>query len=399
MSRLSHRARAVKPSATLATAAKARALKAKGVDVVAFGTGEPDFDTPEHIKQAATEALARGRTKYPPVGGIPELKEAIAERYAAERGLSYASEEIVVTVGAKQALYNLCQAVLDEGDEAVLVGPCWVSYPDMVSLAGGRPRLVGAPPETDFNPVAADVEAAMTGRTRLLFLNSPSNPTGAVYTEACLRELAEVVRRHPDLIVVSDDIYERILYDGRRFQNILSVAPDLRDRTVVISGVSKAYAMTGWRIGWAVGPQDLIGAMQKIQGQSTSGATHFAQVGAVAALTGDQSVVDEMVAAFDARRRHIVAGLEAIEGISCFMPGGAFYAFPDVRALLGRRHEGRRLETSVDVTDALLDAEAVACVPGGPFGAEGFLRLSFATSLEEIDRGLERIARFVGSLE
>ncbi|RMG20899.1 MAG: pyridoxal phosphate-dependent aminotransferase [Deltaproteobacteria bacterium] len=397
--RLSHRARAVKPSATLATAAKARALKARGVDVVTFGTGEPDFDTPVHIKEAAVQALREGATKYPPVSGIPPLKEAIRARYRKAHGLDFEDAQVLVTVGAKQALYNLCQALLDAGDEALLVTPCWVSYPDMVTLAGATPVRVEARAEDGFEPRPEAVEAAIGPRTRLILLNSPSNPTGAVYGRDTLAGLAEVLRRHPDVVVVSDDIYEQILYDGRRFENLLSVAPDLADRTVIVSGVSKAYAMTGWRIGWAVGPEAIIAAMQKIQGQSTSGATHFAQAGAVAALTGDQSVVAEMVAAFDTRRRHLVEGLASIEGVACAMPGGAFYAFPDLRALLGRRFEGRPLEDSVALADALLEAEAVACVPGGPFGAEGFLRLSFATSTEEIDRGLERIRRFVEQLD
>ena len=400
MIRLSRRSVAVKPSATLATAAKARQLKAQGVDVVTFGTGEPDFDTPQALKDAASAALEAGETHYGPVPGILPLREAICEKLERDHGLSYAPDEVIVTVGAKQALYNLCQVALDEGDEAVLVAPCWVSYPDMVTLAGAESVWVRARPEDGFQPRPEEIEAAITERTRLIFLNSPSNPTGVVYDRATLEGIAAVLRRHPQVVIISDDIYEKILYDGREFLNILQVAPDLGERTVIINGFYKAYCMTGWRLGWAAGPKLLISAMQKIQGQSTSGATTYAQAGALEALRGsaDEALASNL-AAFDGRRRHIVARLDAIDGVSCAMPGGAFYAFPDIRALLGRRYKGRPLADSVAFADALIEDQAVAVVPGGPFGAEGFLRMSYATSMEEIDRGIDRLEAFVSGLE
>lgn len=399
MIRLSRRAAAVKPSATLATAAKARALKAKGVDVVLFGTGEPDFDTPDHIKIAAVKGLREGRTHYPPLSGIPELKGAIQDRLQADHDLSFGLSEILVTVGAKQALYDLCQAVLEEDDQAVIPGPYWVSYPDMVILAGAEPIHVPADPGDGFVPRAEDLEAAITSHTRLLFLNSPSNPSGAVYPREALEAIAEVVRRHPQVVVVSDDIYEKLIYDGAEFLNLLMVAPDLRDRIVLVNGVSKAYAMTGWRLGWAAGPPEVIAAMQRIQGQSTSGATAFAQMGAVAALTGDQGVVAAFLAEFDRRRRHMVSRLNDLEGVKCAMPGGAFYAFPDVRGVLARRLDGEVIGDTARLCELLLDEVAVAAVPGAPFGAEGFLRMSFATSMDEIDRGIDRLGEFVGRLE
>jgi aspartate aminotransferase len=394
---LSRRVRTAKPSATLAVAAKARELKAKGVDVVAFGTGEPDFDTPAHIKAAAKKALDEGMTSYPPLTGIPELRKAVVGRLKAERGLEYSADEVLVTVGAKQAIYNLCQAVLDEGQEAVIVAPYWVSYPEMVALAGAEPVIVQTRAEDGFAPTADTIAAAMNDRTRLLFLNSPSNPAGAVYTRETLEAVAEVVRKYPKVVVMTDDIYARILFEGD-FVSFAMAASDLRDRTVIVDGVSKAYAMTGWRLGWAVAETALIKPMSSIQGQSTSGATAFAQAGAVAALTGDQSVVDEMVGEFRRRRDHIVARLDAIDGVSCRAPGGAFYAFPDVRGLMGKRYGDETIATSGDVTRLLIEHHAVAAVDGAPFGAEGFLRLSFATSMEQIDLGVDRLAEMVAAL-
>ena len=345
------------------------------------------------------KGLREGRTHYPPLSGIPELKSAIQDRLQVDHGLSFGLSEILVTIGAKQALYNLCQAVLDEGDQAVIPGPYWVSYPDMVTLAGAEPVHVPSDPAAGFVPRAEDLEAAITGHTRLLFLNSPSNPTGILYPHGALEAIAEVVRRHPQIVVVSDDIYEKLIYDGQKFENLLMVAPDLRDRIVLVNGVSKSYAMTGWRLGWAAGPPDVIAAMQRIQGQSTSGATSFAQLGAVAALTGDQKVVADFLAEFDKRRKHMVARLNDIEGISCAMPGGAFYAFPDVRGVLARRLQGEVIGDTARLCELLLDEVAVAAVPGAPFGAEGFLRMSFATSMAEIDRGLDRLVDFVSRLD
>lgn len=396
---LSSRARAVQPSATLATAARARALRAAGVDVVTFATGEPDLPTPEAIREAAKAALDRGETHYAPLRGLPELREAICARLQSDRGLTFDPDAVLVGVGAKQVLYNACQALLDPGDEAVLITPCWVSYPDMVRLAGARPVFVATRPEDRFEPDPKAIEGAITERTRLLFLNAPSNPTGAVIPRATLEAIAETLRRHPAVTVLSDDIYARIRYDDAEVPHLLEVAPDLRGRVLVVDGVSKSYAMTGWRIGWAAGPKALVDAMARIQGQSTSGATTFAQFGALAALTGDQGPVEEMRATFERRRALLCDGLDALPGVRCSRPAGAFYAFPDLREVLGRRVEGHSIASSVDLCERLLELEHLACVPGTPFGAEGFLRLSFAASEETLQEGLARLRRFLARLE
>ena len=395
---LASRVSSAAPSATLAVAAKARERARKGLEVISFGTGEPDFDTPAHIRAAAAEALEKGLTRYPPVNGIEELREAVASELESLRGLSYSPSSVLVTVGAKQAIYNLCQAVLEPGSEAVIVSPYWVSYPEMVSLAGARPVVVHADFEEDFVPQVKRIAAAMNEGTRLLMLNSPSNPAGAVIPEATLFELADVLRKYPKVVVMTDDIYSKILFDDVRFSNLAMVAPDLRDRIVIADGVSKAYAMTGWRVGWAVGPDRLIKAMSIVQGQSTSGVTAFAQAGAIAALTGDQSVVDSMVEEFSLRRDRMTAMLNAIDGVSCRAPSGAFYAFPDVRKLMGRRYGDEELRTSGDMARILIEKQGLAVVDGAPFGAEGFIRLSFAASMEQIERGVSSLERFVTGL-
>ncbi|MDF1566181.1 MAG: pyridoxal phosphate-dependent aminotransferase [Deltaproteobacteria bacterium] len=397
--RLSERARAVKPSATLATAARARALKAEGKDVVLFGTGEPDFDTPAFIRQAAKDALDAGATHYPPLVGLPSLREAICTRLKLDQELDYAASEVIVGVGAKQVLYNACQALLDPGDEAVIITPYWVSYPDMVTLAGATSVYVETTPESGFQPTAEALEAALNERTRVLFVNSPSNPSGVILDRETLEAMAEVLRRYPEVTILTDDIYNRILYGDATFENILQVAPDLRDRVVIINGVSKTYAMTGWRVGWAVGPEEIIKAIGKIQGQSTSGATSFAQHGALAALTGDQGVVAEMVGHFARRRDLLCDGLAALPGVECAKPPGAFYAFPDLRALIGKKAGGKLIDGSITLCDLLIEEQHLACVPGAPFGAEGFLRMSFAASDEDIERGLKRLADFLQTVE
>jgi aspartate aminotransferase len=394
---VSRRANAIKPSPTLSLNARAKALSAQGKDVVGLAAGEPDFDTPEHIKQAAIAALNKGYTKYTPTGGIPELKAAICRKLETENGLVYTPEQVLVSVGAKHSLYNCFQALLDEGDEVVIFTPYWVSYPDMVLLAGGVPVVVPTSAAAGFVPTSDDVRRALTPRTRAVIVNSPSNPSGAVLNGAALEGLASAVRDH-DCLIVTDDIYEKLIYGGQKFLNIANVAPELISRTVVINGLSKSASMTGWRIGYAAGGKDLIAAMNKIQDQSTSNPTSIAQWAAVAALTGPQEPMQRMVLEFDSRRRHLVAALNAIEGVRCDAPMGAFYAFPDFKGVLGRKYKGEVLGTSTRLAEALLTDFLLAAVPGAPFGAEGHLRLSFATSIATLDKGLERLREFVRQL-
>jgi aspartate aminotransferase len=391
--RLSGRSKRLEPSPTLALNAKVRALRARGVDVVGFGVGEPDFDTPVHIKRAAIQALEEGFTKYTDTAGIPELRAAVVKKLVDERALVYRPDEILISCGAKHCLFNFFQAILQEGDEVVVPAPYWVSYPDLVGIAGGRPVFAAAQ-ERDAFHLRPDVLArAFSAKTRALVLNSPCNPTGAVLPEGHLREIAELLRQHPDVWVVTDDIYERLIYTGDPFHNLLSVAPDLRDRTLVVSGVSKTYAMTGWRIGYAAGPLDLVQAMKRIQDQSTSNATSFAQRGALAALEGPSDELDRMRLEFDRRRHRMMELLRAIPGVTCAEPEGAFYAFPGIHALLPSLAE----PTSAHFCDLLLE-RGVAAVPGEPFGAPGHIRLSFAVALPELEKGLARLSAFAAEL-
>jgi aspartate aminotransferase len=393
---LANRLKAIKPSATLALNARAKALKAQGVDVVGLAAGEPDFDTPEFIKQAAIEALQQGFTKYTPTAGIPELREAISAKLARDNQLTYPPEQVIVSVGAKQALYNFFQALLNEGDEVLILAPYWVSYPEMVQLAGGRPVVVETREENGFAPDPEAIRRALTPRTKALVLNSPSNPSGAVFSRAALEGIAEAIRGH-DCLVVSDDIYEKLMYEGQ-FLNIGNVAPELVPRLLVVNGMSKAFSMTGWRLGYAAGPKPLIAAMQMIQDQSTSNAPSFAQKAGVAALQGPADVVKPMVEEYRARRDLFVKGLNALEGVRCRLPEGAFYVLPNIQGLLGRRYKGQELTGSVQVSQILLDDFRVAAVPGEPFGAEGYIRMSFVTSREQLQKGLSRLAEFVSAL-
>lgn len=395
--RLSSRAGRVQPSPTLALNTRAKALQAEGRDLVAFGAGEPDFPTPAHIVEATAKALAEGATRYTPSAGIPQLRAAIAARMKANLGLEYQLSEIIVGTGAKMVLYEAFQALLDEGDEVIIPAPFWVSYPDMVALAGGKSVIVHATAADGFVPSAESIRAAITPRTKAIVINSPSNPTGAVWPRQALEAIAEVLKG-TDIVVISDDIYDRIVFDGRAFTNIAQLGADLKARTLVVNGVSKSYAMTGFRIGWAAGPKSLIGAMNKVQDQSTSGPMSAAQWGALAALTGPQTPVDEMVEAFSKRRDVIVELLNAIPGVECATPGGAFYAFPSIAAHLGKSYQGKKLETDSDLSEVLLEHFGLAVVPGEPFGAPGFLRLSYATSLDEIRRGVERLAKGLAAL-
>lgn len=391
---LSNRVRNIKPSPTLAVSARAAKLKAEGRDIIGLGVGEPDFDTPAHIKDAAIEAIRAGFTKYTAVGGTPGLKKAVIGKFQRENGLDYTPAQILVSCGGKQSFYNLAQAVVNPGDEVIIPAPYWVSYPDMVILADGVPVIVEAGIEQGFKITPAQLEAAITPKTRMLVINSPSNPTGAVYGREELAALGEVLRRHPRVLVASDDMYEHILMADGEFSNLLNVCPDLAERTLVLNGVSKAYAMTGWRIGYAAGPVEIIAAMENIQSQSTSNPTSISQVAAEAALNGDQSCIRPMLAAFRERHRFVVDGLNAIPGVKCVDSGGAFYAFPDASAAISKLHAAGKLKEANDLalSEYLLE-HGVALVPGSAFGAEGCMRISFATSMENLAKAIERIGR------
>ncbi len=386
---LSQRVQRIKPSPTLAVTARAAALRAEGRDVIGLGAGEPDFDTPEHIKQAAIEAIRAGMTKYTPVDGIPALKQAVIHKFRRDNGLEYRPEQILVSCGGKQSFYNLAQALLDEGDEVVIPAPYWVSYPDMVLLADARPVIVAAGQDQAFKITPAQLEAAITPRTKLFVLNSPSNPTGKAYSREELAALAEVLLKHPQVVVASDDMYEHIVWAEDGFCNILEVCPELYDRTVVLNGVSKAYSMTGWRIGYAGGPKELIAAMKKIQSQSTSNPTSISQAAARAALEGDQSCVAEMLTHFKRRHDFVVDRLNRIPGVDCLPTDGTFYVFPNVEGLIARLDS---VEDDVALAEFLIEKAGVALVPGSAFGAPGHVRISIATSLENLEKALERIA-------
>ncbi len=387
--RLSERVARIKPSPTLAVSAKAAELKRAGHDVIGLGAGEPDFDTPDHIKAAAIEAIRAGRTKYTAVDGLIELREAICEKFRRDNQIEYQPDQVLVSCGAKQSIYNLATALLGPGDEVIIPAPYWVSYPDIVLLADATPVIVSADAGQNFKITPAQLEAAITPRTRLLILNSPSNPTGVAYTRAELEGLAEVLRRHPRVITATDDIYEHMFWGDEPFCSLLTAAPDLHEQVVTINGVSKAYAMTGWRIGYAAGPRKLIGAMKKIQGQSTSNPCSISQYASLAALTGDQSCLGEMTLAFRERHDWLLKALNELPGISCLPADGAFYAFPDVSGAI-KALDG--VDDDTDFAEYLLEKAGVAVVPGIAFGAPGHVRLSFACSLETLQQAVERIA-------
>jgi aspartate aminotransferase len=399
--KLASRLDPIKPSITLAVTAKAAQLRAAGVDVISFGAGEPDFDTPDHIKDAVRAALERpqgGYGKYTDVGGILALRKAVAAELGAVHRVTLDPDQILVSSGAKHSLYNLFMALLDPGDEVLIPAPYWVSYPDMVMLAGGRPVTLQTRAEDDFAVTAAQVRDACTARTRGIVLNNPSNPTGAVYSRAQIEALAEIVVEK-DLLVISDDIYRQLVYGDARYVSIASIGPEVAKRTILVDGASKTYAMTGWRIGYTAGPLPLIKAMAKIQGQSTSNPTHVSQLAALAALTGPQDCVAEMRRAFDERRIVMVKLLRAIPGVKCREPKGAFYAFPDVSAYVGKTTpEGVVLADDVQLCDWLVGAGKVAIVPGSGFGAPGFARLAYACSMQNIEVGLDRLAKALATL-
>jgi len=399
--KLSQRAVNALPSPTLGIAAKAKALKADGLDVLSFSAGEPDFDTPDNVKEAAIKAIKAGDTKYTPSSGTPALKKAIAGKLLKDNGLVYKTNEIIATVGAKQSLYNLFQAVLQEGDEALIPAPYWVSYPEMVKLAGATPVIVEA--GSDFLVTPELIESKITPKTRLLVLNSPSNPTGAIYTREALQAIADIVVNH-NIFVASDEIYEKIIFDGRKAVSIASLSSEIKALTFTINGLSKSHSMTGWRIGYTAGDAEVVAAMGRIQDQSTSNPTSITQAAAVEAINGPQDSVEMMRVEFENRRELIVNGLNAIPGVECPTPGGAFYVFPNVSALYGKSYESKdgstkTIKGSDDFAAWLIDEFLVALVPGSGFGADAHVRLSYATSAENIVKGLKRIADAVGTLK
>ena len=390
--KLAARVQAVKPSATLAVDAKAKALKAAGKDVVGLGAGEPDFDTPDHIKAAAVEAINRGFTKYTAVDGMPSLKAAVSAKFKRENDLDYAPEQILVSCGGKQSFFNLALAVIDPGDEVVIPAPYWVSYPDIVLLAGGAPVLVHAGADQHFKISPAQLRAALNEKTKLVVINSPSNPTGMSYSADELKALGAVLRDFPRALIATDDMYEHIRWDSAPFVNILNVCPDLAPRTLVLNGVSKAYAMTGWRIGYAGGPLEVIKAMTKIQSQSTSNPTSIAQVAAQAALEGPQDCIGTMVRAFKERHDHVVERLNATPGIECLPTDGTFYVFPRVQQAIERL---TGVTNDLEFAEYLLEKVGVALVPGSAFGLSGHVRISIATSPSNLDQAIDRIASAV----
>jgi aspartate aminotransferase len=390
--KISSRLDPIKPSITLAVTAKAAKLKASGVDIISFGAGEPDFDTPDHIKAAASASLSKGVGKYTEVGGIAPLRAAIAAEMSKVHSTALSAEQVLVSTGAKHSLYNLFMALLDPGDEVLIPAPYWVSYPDMVMLAGGRPVIVQTTAADNFAVTAKAVAEAVSPRTRAIVLNNPSNPTGAVYSRLQLEALAKVIV-DKDLLVISDDIYRQLVYGAAEYISIASLGPEVAKRTIFVDGVSKTYAMTGWRIGYTAGPLPLIAAMAKIQGQSTSNPTHISQIATLAALTGPQDCVATMRAAFDERRVEMVKLLRNIPGVTCSEPQGAFYAFPDFSSYIGKKSpEGSIFDDDVQLCDWLVEVGKVAVVPGSGFGAPGHVRLSYACSMANIQQGVARIA-------
>jgi len=394
---LSRRAQALKPSPTLAINAKEKLLRAQGLDIAGFGAGEPDFDTPEHIKQAAIDAVNKGFTKYTPVAGIEPLKDAIIEKFKNDNGLTFKREEVIVSCGGKHGLYNLFQALFQEGDEVIILTPYWVSYPPMVELAGAKPVIVDTREEDDYQVTGDLIRKYITSKTKGIVLNYPSNPVGSVYTVENLVQIGRLAVDH-NLYIISDEMYEKIVYDGYQHTSIASIDSAFRERTIISNGVSKAYSMTGWRIGYTVGQKEIIAAMSNIQSQSTSNPTSISQYAALAALTGPQDFISMMVGEFQKRRDFLVRELTSIPGVTCYNPRGAFYVFPNFNALLGKRFNERTIDSSAALTELLLEEFHTAVVPGAEFGKEGYLRLSFATSMDVIKKGAERIQKAAASL-
>ncbi|GAB3291549.1 pyridoxal phosphate-dependent aminotransferase [Pseudidiomarina andamanensis] len=390
---LSDRVNAIQPSPTLAVSQKAAELKAAGYDVIGLGVGEPDFDTPEFVKTAAKAAIDAGHTKYTAVDGIPQLKQAVVDKFKRDNGLTYETSEILISAGGKHSIFNLLSAWLNPGDEVLIPAPYWVSYPDMSILVGAVPKFIEAGIEQRYKITAEQLAAAITPKTRLMFLNSPSNPTGTAYTKAELESLADVLRQHPQVLIATDDMYEHILWSDESFHNIAMVAPDLKERIVILSGVSKAYAMTGWRIGYAAGPKPLIAAMKKIQSQSTSNPASISQWAALAALEGDQSCITDMVKAFKQRHDYLVEALNEVPGMKCIAGDGTFYTFANIDELISQKGAS----SDVELCEMILNEAKVALVPGTAFGAPGHCRFSFACSLDTLKEAVKRIKAFAES--
>ena len=398
MSIVSNTLKRIKQSPTIAVTQKARELKASGKDIIGLGAGEPDFDTPDNIKQAAIKAIKSGDTKYTAVDGTPALKEAIAKKFKRENNLDYQIDQITVGAGGKHVIYNAMMATLNEGDEVIIPAPYWVSYPDIVLLAGGAPVILECNEKQEFKINPLELEKSITKKTKWVILNSPSNPTGACYSEEDIKEIANVLKKHPHVYILSDDIYEHVTYERFKFFTIAQI-DDLKDRVLTMNGVSKAYSMTGWRIGYAAGPKEIIKAIAKIQSQSTTNPSSISQAAAVEALNGTQDFIKERAISFQERRDFVVKALNEIEGIECLNPEGAFYVFPSCKRLIGKKDSnGKELKTDTDFVQSLLENSGVAVVQGSAFGLEGFFRISYATSMENLKKALEKISTFCKSL-
>jgi len=398
MSIVSNSLKRIKPSPTLAVTQKARELKAAGKEVISLGAGEPDFDTPENIKQAAIKAINDGDTKYTAVDGTPVLKNAIIKKFKRENNLDYQIDQVTVGAGGKHVIYNAMVATLNEGDEVVIPAPYWVSYPDIVLLAGGTPIILKCNEKQGFKINPLELEKSITKQTKWIILNSPSNPTGACYSEEDIREIAKVLIKHPHIHILSDDIYEHVAYEGFKFFTIAQIA-ELKERVLTMNGVSKAYSMTGWRIGYAAGPKEIIKAIAKIQSQSTTNPSSISQAAAVEALNGTQDFIKERATSFQERRDFVVKALNEIDGIECLNPDGAFYVFPSCKGLIGKKDSnGKELKTDTDFVQSLLENSGVAVVQGSAFGLEGFFRISYATSMKNLEKALEKISSFCKNL-
>ena len=399
MSIISDSVKRIKPSPTIAVTQKARELKASGKDVIGLGAGEPDFDTPDNIKEAAIKAIKDGDTKYTAVDGTLALKEAIVNKFKRENNLEYTTDQITVGAGGKHVIYNLMMATLNKGDEVLIPAPYWVSYPDITLLAGATPIAVECPEDQDFKITAKDLESKITNNTKWLILNSPSNPTGSTYSEQEIKNLSQVLKRNPHVNILSDDIYEHITYGGFKFFTIAQI-PELKNRVVTMNGVSKSYAMTGWRIGYAAGPKEIIKAMAKIQSQSTTNPSSISQAAAVEALNGSQDFISIRAKAFEERRDFVVNSLNSIDGINCLKPDGAFYVFPSCKDLIGKKDiNGIKIENDTDFVQSLLENNGIAVVQGSAFGLEGYFRISYATSMENLEKALKNISNFCESLK
>jgi aspartate aminotransferase len=398
MSIISDSLKKIKPSPTIAVTQKARELKAAGKDVIGLGAGEPDFDTPENIKQAAIKAINDGDTKYTAVDGTPALKKAIVEKFKKENNLDYTADQITVGAGGKHVIYNAMMATLNEGDEVIVPAPYWVSYPDIVLLAGGKPVVMECDEKQSFKINPSDLEKFITPKTKWIILNSPSNPTGACYSEKDIREIAKVLEKHPHVYILSDDIYEHVTYEGFKFFTIAQIE-GLKERVLTMNGVSKAYSMTGWRIGYAAGPKEIIKAIAKIQSQSTTNPSSISQAASVEALSGTQDFIKKRADSFQERRDFVVKALNDIDGIECLNPDGAFYVFPSCKGLMGKKDtNGKEIKSDTDFVQSLLENSGIAVVQGSAFGLEGFFRISYATSMDNLKKALEKISSFCKSL-